>query len=244
MALPAINGLLDAELNQVFPSNTGTWNDLSGTTWANWNQWITKPSNPMTWLADIIDLGAVKTVNLKITTDANGLVAYDVYTSSTGAFAGEEALTTIAQGATGVASFTCQYIAVVVKVTQTQGLNTLNAVELKANDSRVNILLKDISTSTLTGTSSARQLVLPRTVSGIVDMIITPHQTSSPYTLDLYVSSTQTSTQLVPKIVSKSAAAPTVALTGLDNQPRDGVIDVAIWALPEQYMDGNNLTTR
>jgi len=43
MALPAINGLLDAELNQVFPSNTGTWNDLSGTTWANWNQWIKMP---------------------------------------------------------------------------------------------------------------------------------------------------------------------------------------------------------
>lgn len=244
MALPAINGQLDSELNQVFPSNTGTWSDLSGTTWADWNQWITKPSNPMTWIADILDLGAVKTVNLKITTDANGLVAYDVYTSSTGAFAGEEVLTTIAQGATGVASFTCRYIAVVVKVTQTQGLNTLNSVELRANDSRINILLKDINTSSLSGTITGRVLALPRAVSSIIDMTVTPHELASPYTLDLYVSSTQTSTQVVPKIVSKSAATPTIALVGLDNQPRDAVVDVAIWALPEQYMDGNNLTTR
>jgi hypothetical protein len=31
---------------------------------------------------------------------------------------------------------------------------------------------------------------------------------------------------------------------GLDNVPRDGVIDVVAEILPEQYMDGNNLRVR
>ena len=112
------------------------------------------------------------------------------------------------------------------------------------NPASVNILLSDIDTSTLSGTTAARTLVLPRTVSSIIDMIVTPKKLTSAYTLDLYVSSTQTSTQLVPQIVSKSATTPQIALFGLDNQARNGVVDVAIWALPEQYMDGNNLTTR
>lgn len=244
MALPTPTGYLDVDLNQVLPNNTGTWANLSGTTWAQWTAWTRTPVSTLTWLAEPIDLGEVKTVNLKITTVANGSVSYDVYASTTGAFAGEETVTNIVQDQTGIPAFTARYIIVAVNVARTQGINTLDSVEVRANDSRVNILLKDIDTSTLSGTTAARTLELPRSVSEIIDMIVTPKKLASAYTLDLYVSSTQTSTQLVPQIVSKTAASPQIALYGLDNQARDGVVDVAIWALPEQYMDGNNLTTR
>jgi len=243
MSLPNNTGYLDQNLNQVFPNNTGTWADLSGTTWASWKTWTQKPVTILQWLSDPLIFPELTTFNLKITTVANGNVSYDVYTSTTGAFTGEETITTVNQGDTNIPSFTAIMAFVLIKVTRTQGINTLDSVEIKANDSRVNILLKDIDTSTLSGTTAARTLALPRAVSGVIDMIITPKKLASAYTLDLYVSSTQTSTQLVPQIVSKSST-PQIALYGLDNQPRDGVVDVAIWALPEQYMDGNNLTTR
>jgi hypothetical protein len=244
MSLATVTGRLDANEGIVLPNNTGTWADLSGTTWDSWNTWINKPANPLVWLTNVIDLGSSINFNLKITTVANGEVSYTVYTSDTGAFAGEESATDISHTATGVPGFKAQYCMVAVRVTKTMGLNTLTDVQVTANDSRINVLLSAVDTSTLSGSTSARTLVLPRTVSKIIDMIITPHELASAYTLDLYVSSTQTSKQLVPKIVSKSISTPQISLTGLDNQPRNGVVDISIWALPEMYMDGNNLTTR
>ena len=243
MSLPSNTGYLDQSLNQVFPNNTDTWSALSGTTWADWKNWIRTPVETLEWLSDVIEFDEITTFNLKITTVANGLVSYDVYTSTTGAFTGEETVTTINQGDANIPSFTAYKAFVLIKVQRTQGVNTLDSVEIKANDSRINILLKDIDTSALAGTNTARTLSLPRAIGVVFDMLITPKKLASAYTLDLYVSSTQTSTQLVPQIVSKSST-PQIALYGLDNQPRDGVVDVAIWALPEQYMQGNNLTTR
>ena len=242
MALPAVTGELDPEQNIIIPNDTGAWSELS--TWDSWTTWNFKPVSTMLWLTDLINLGEVKTVNLKITTTANGSVAYDVYSSSTGLFNGEETLTAITSGQEDIPAITAQFIVVAVKVTQTRGLNTLESVEIKANDAKVNILLKDVDLSTLAGTSSSRTLVLPRKVSAIIDIIITPKELASAYTLDLYVSSTQTSTQLVPKIVSKTRSGPQIALTGLDNQPRNGTVDVSIWALPEMYMQGTDILTR
>jgi len=64
----------------------------------------------------------------------------------------------------------------------------------------------------------------------------------SDFTLESYVTDYPTSTTLIPRIVSKTAG--TIALVGLDNVPRDGIIDVVAEILPEQYMDGNNLRVR
>lgn len=242
MALPTVTGVLDPEQNIIIPNDTGAWSDLS--TWDAWTTWNFKPVDELLWLTDMLNLGEVKTVNLKITTTANGSVAYDVYSSSTGAFNGEETITSIESGDEDIPAITAQFIIVAVKVTQTRGLNTLEYVEIKANDAKINILLKDVDLSTLSGSTSSRTLVLPRKVSSIIDMIITPKELASPYTLDLYVSSTQTSTQLVPKIISKTRTGPQIALTGLDNQPRDGTVDVSIWALPEMYMQGTDILTR
>jgi hypothetical protein len=75
-------------------------------------------------------------------------------------------------------------------------------------------------------------------------MEVTPHELSTAFTLDLYVSSTQTSKQLVPRIISKDISGPVIALYGLDNQPRDGVVDIKMSAFGEQYMMGNNLLNR
>ena len=241
MALPANTGTLDEELSQVLPNNTGTWADV--TTWAAWTTWTTEPVSTMTYVGPITDLVTVRGYCLKIITDAVGIVSYDVYTSNTGAFAGEETVTSIASGATGVASFTSRYFAVAVKVTQTTGLNVLNSFEVTTTDQTVSMDLNGIDTSTLSGTTSARTLVLPRSVSQIIDMQVTP-RTVTAYNLDVYVTDYISCTTVIPRVVNKSIATPQISLIGLDNVPRDAVVDVFIRALPEQYMSGNNLLVR
>lgn len=241
MALPANTGTLDQELSQVLPNNTGTWADL--TTWADWTTWITEPVAVMTYVGPVTDLITVRGYCLKIITDAVGTVSYDVYTSNTGAFAGEETVTTIASGDLSVPSFNSRYFAVAVKVAQTAGLNVLNSFEITTTDQTVNMDLNSVDTSTLAGTSSARTLVLPRSVSQIIDLQVTP-QAVTAYNLDVYVTDYPSCTTVIPRVVSKSIATPQIALIGLDNIARDAVVDVHIRALPEQYMSGNNLLVR
>lgn len=245
MALPAVNGTLDQDLGIVLPNNTGTWANL--TTWANWTSWTLIPANPLIWLADLIDLGEVTDFCLIINTVANGTVEYDIYVSDTGAFAGEESVTSVYQGDQAVTGFTGRFVRVAVKVTRTSGINTLSSVECRASNSTVQVRVNDLDTSTLSGTSAARTLTLPRTVSKIINLQITPKSVNS-YIPDLYVSNTATSTQVIPKWLSKdldsAGGPPTIALVGIDNQPRDAVVDIIATALPEQYMLGNDLKTR
>lgn len=234
-----VNGILDEQNNVIIPSNTQTWGDL--TSWANYTSWIGTPADPLIWITDTLDLGETLTFNLDITTDAVGTVSYSVFTSTTGAFAGEETQTDIEPGDTGISSFIGRYVLVVVKVGADGGLNTLNGVSLRANNRTLNLRLNSIDTSTLSGTSAARTLVLDRSISGIINMQITPQEVTA-YAVDAYVTNTPTSTQLIPKIINKTAL--TFNLVGVDNQPRDGVVDIVVEALGEQYMDGNNLRTR
>ena len=241
MALPANTGTLDVDANVVFPNNTGLWSEL--TTWDSFNSWIMTPANPLIFLSDTVDLGEVRDFCLKIVTDAVGTVAYTIYTSNTGAFDGEESYVDIAQGATGVASFTARYYVVAVKVTQTSGINVLNSFELTVTAQTIDIDINAVNTSTLSGTSAARTLVLPRTVSKIVDLQVTP-QAVTAYNLDVYVTDYPSCTTVIPRVISKSIATPQIALIGLDNIARDAVVDVHIRALPEMYMSGNNLLVR
>ena len=61
------------------------------------------------------------------------------------------------------------------------------------------------------------------------------------YAVNLYVSDTPTSKILIPVINSKSSSNPSFALYGIDNDPRDGIVDIKITALPRQAMFNGNL---
>jgi hypothetical protein len=43
-------------------------------------------------------------------------------------------------------------------------------------------------------------------------------------------------------VKNKSATSPTFALYGIDNDPRDGIVDIKITALPRMVMYGGRLT--
>lgn len=234
-----VNGQLDPQTNTVIPNNTGTWADLS--TWAAWTSWSAEPADPLVWFSDVVDLGESTTFNLSIDTQANGLVSYSVMTSDTGLFAGEETQTDIDQGDTGVGSFSGRFVLVVVSVTAESGLNNISSINIVANTRTIQVRVNDLDTSTLSGSSTSRTLSLDRTIGGVINWQITPKEITA-YDLDVYVTNTPTSTHTIPKIISKTAL--TFALVGVDNHARDGVCDMVIEALPEMYMNGNNLRIR
>jgi hypothetical protein len=240
MALPTVTGTINHLNRTIEPLNTGDWTDL-GSAWTSSNTWNPTATN-LVWTSELIELNSVQTVNIVVESTAQGTVAYDIYASDTGAFAGEETVTSIAQGDTGVSSFSGRWFFVVATVTNNNALPVLEKFITRTQVNKsTKVKLSDVDTSTLGGTVAARELDFNRTTSGVRNIQITVKEVTD-FTLESYVTDYPTSNTLIPRIVSKTAS--TIALVGLDNVPRDGVIDVVAEILPEQYMDGNNLRVR
>jgi hypothetical protein len=237
MSTPNSNGIFDQELNYVLPPNLGTWDDL--TEWSSFNQWPMQP-DVLTWALDLIDIGVIENFALRIQTDAAGIVSYKIYVSDTGEFDGEETVTEIQQGDEGIPGFTGRYIWIEVTVTPTAGVNVLNSIQYTVVQQVNSFSINDYNTATLPGTVGVRQLTDIN--SFVTNIQITPKAVES-YALDLYVSNTPTSDTVIPRVISKQAPV-TIGLVGLDNQPRDAIVDIVVEYLPEGYMDGNDLMLR
>jgi hypothetical protein len=241
MALIEQSGVYNQATNKVYAASTSTWGGL--TSWDTWNEWAYSTEDQIVWYLNPIFLGGqARNVTLNISTVADGVVGYRVYTSMTGEFGGEETETVIDFGDQDIPSFYARVIQIAVVVDRIIANPTFSSAEVTTSDSAVEIKLSNIDTSTLGGTQTARELVLPQAISRIVDMNITPQEVTA-YNLDVYVTNTATSTYLIPKIIDKDPVTPVIALVGVDNHPRDGVVDIVIKALPSQNMVGNNLVT-
>lgn len=247
MTVPAISGDYNFTTGKIYPESTSTWSGLSGTTWDTWKEWAYETNDDLVWYMPDINLGRIaKNFTLDIETVAEGAVSYKIYTSMTGEYAGEETETIVSPGDTDVPSFYGRFVFVVVIVSRVGAIMpVLLNTNIQVNDSNVlEFHLPDTDTSTLEGTTASRSFIVNKPISAVTDLLIVPHQTTSPYDLDVYVTNTPTSTYLIPKVISKSPSAITFALVGVDNHPRDGVVDITVRALPRQYMSGNNLKTQ
>lgn len=241
MAIPENTGTLDQTLGIVLPNNLGTWEDLAGTTWGDYKDWANDPANPMIYVSETVTVPFTEPYTLKIITTANGIVSYDILTSDTGEFDGEETTTTIANGATTVPSFEGQYVVVVTKVARTSGVNSLSNVDIRASNFNIDVPFT-VDTSTLAGSAGARILQLPRAVSGISNITATV-KTVTAYTPNVYVTDISTTQFATAIIVSKSIDEPKIGVFGIDGYARDGLVDIVVKALPQQKMDGNNLVS-
>lgn len=240
MAVPSQRSLLEDNIGIVVPFDTGTWDSWSA--WQDQSRWISAPEDDLIWIIDRVDLGRETYFNLNITTQAVGRVSYKVYTSTTGAFAGEETETVVAYNDTNIAAFYGRYYMIAVYVANIDNLQILQSVEVQANTNTFQISRSGVDTSTFSGTTSARQIPLSRNVSHIWSISIQPQATS--YTQDVYVTEYPSATTLIPTVVSKSRTAPTIKLIGLDNVARDAVIDYELTVMPEQTMVNGNLVSR
>lgn len=233
--LPIRQGTFDETLASIHAVSDNSWTQAQS--WSDFSSYEGQPQ-PIIWTSDIQDLGEIKYFTLDIQTRANGFVEYyDVFVSDTGLFAGEETQTRINNDDYAISAFYGRYYAVQVRVSGTD----IFSMEMTASSETKTIRLTNIDTSTLTGSASARTLPISYPVSAILDIDI-KIKTTTAYAVDLYVSNTPTSVALIPVTVSKSKTAPQIALYGIDNVARNGIVDVTITALPRMVMFGGNVT--
>lgn len=236
-------GYYDEKNGMICPLSTSTWEGLEGTTWDSWKEWAYDVESRIIWVPTELHLGnSPQTVNLKITCVSTGQVSYKVYTSNLGVFGGEETEYTIEHGATVVPSFTGKFLKVAVYADEVND-ETVIVREITITTEApktTEYLISDLDSSTCVGTVNSRVIPLGRNMGNILDVKITPREVPE-YALDVYVSNTPTSTFVVPKVISKNSTNPTFALIGMDNHPRDGVVDITIKAAKSGYMRGNNL---
>ena len=252
MALPSTNGVVDTANNAITGPNTGTWSQLgSGTdiaTWDEWNIWSTTPST-LTWTTDTLDLGSIQDFNLEVEIEAQGTATYTVYTSTTGAFAGEEVSTVISAGDSNIAAFRGRYAAVIISVPydSSQGVPQINSVSLRASTTNFNILLTDLNTIDLAGSvSQGFTLDLGRIVSKVRSMRITPLSPEPYFTTD-YVATDYIGEPVpaIPSIKDKDRTSPKVTFITDTGTFTNSSFDVEVNVMAEQYVDSNgNLTIR
>lgn len=236
-------GFYDQNTQTIVPDSTSTWDGLASTTWDSWTEWAYSTDTQIIWQVPDIQLGYYPaTVNLEITCVSNGEVSYKVYGSDNGGFGGEEVETVVAHTAASVPAFKYRFLRVFVYANELNNETvTISKIDVKAKTPvATELIINDLDSATCAGTNLARVIPLPRTVGTILDIKVTPREVT-PYNLDVYVTNTPTSTYVIPKVISKSNTSPTFALVGLDNQPRDAVVDIIIKSLPNTYMNGNNL---
>jgi len=249
---PYSQGYLDQTTGSIKAIGSSRWGNLLGTKWSSFTSYITNYL-PIKWTSGRIDTGVVDYFTIAIASIFDGNVKYRIYVSTTGAFLGEETEYYFDSDNDNIAAFYGRYVYVTVECT---GLE-FTSMKITTSRETIEYVYRDLDTSTLSGTSSSRLLALDNPISRITEMTVTPRSTS--YAVDLYVSDSATSPVLIPVIISKTAGGSYItngyiandyfqqstgasfALYGIDNQPRDGIVDISLKGLPRQVLQAGNM---
>lgn len=226
-------GYVDSNTGYVRAIGSNRWSALS--TWADFRAYA-QTFQQIRWTSDLIDVGEIKDFTMKIETDYDGSLFFIIDVSDTEIFDGLARQYIVENGDYEVPAFTGRYVYVTAVVDGAE----FRRMTITTNSNKSSRVYANIDTSTLPGSVSARNFVLPVPVSKIVEIQIQPKEPTS-YAVDLYVSNTPTSKVLIPMLISKNTGGPIFALYGIDNVARDGVVDITMSTLPRQAMLGGNL---
>jgi len=251
--IPWRQGFIDPETGYIRADASGRWNAVAS--WAAFTSY-NQIYKQIRWTSNLVDVGEVKDFTIKIETEYDGELFFIVHTSETGLFQGEETELVIENGNYDVSSFYARYVYVTAVVNGTE----LRKMQITTSSEQSQFRFFNVDTSALGGTSAERVLSLDNPLSAVKEVIITP-QAPAAYSVDMYVSDTPTSRVLIPVVYSKGFASGyfvngyieddylqggaqiTFALYGIDNQPRDSIVDISMRGLPKQAMIGGNLLT-
>lgn len=233
--IPYADGTIDPRSGTVKAQGRSTWGSLLGTGWGQFTNYI-QTYQLLRWTAPRVDLGAVQYFTLNIEAQFVGTLSYLIHVSDTGLFQGEEQEYYIQDGDVNVPGFYGRYCYVTAVLNGTE----LEQILITADTSVRTYEIVNVNSSTLSGSITARQIPLPTPVSQIKDIHIQV-RSAAVYPVNLYVSDTATSEVLIPVIKSKSNTAPTFALYGIDNDARNGTVDITVKALPRQAMFNGSL---
>lgn len=229
------DGVIDPLTGVVTAPSTGRWSVLSGTTWDSWRNYR-QQLNQIKWTAPLLDLGSPQYFALNVSCEFIGTMQYLIHTSTTGDFSTDVNEYQITGSDLNIASFYGQFVYVTAVLSGTE----LRRMTVTTDTTTRQLQLVNIDSSTLSGSNTARQIPLPGVYSSIKEIHIQPKATTA-YAVNLYVSDTATSVVTIPVVVSKSST-PTFALYGIDNEPRDSLVDITLEVMPRMAMIGGNIT--
>jgi hypothetical protein len=179
MSLPQDTSIIDQESGFAKPKSNSTWSALANVvTWGSWTSWNNQPANSMIVVSTVQDRGTAGYFNLKTSADVTGNISYQVFTSNTGEFQGEETVSNITPNTSNIAAFYGRYYTVVANVTDPSGQIELRSLNTISTNSRFDIQYNDLDTGTLAAgpnNASSRVLPLPRTISAVTNMQVTAH---------------------------------------------------------------------
>lgn len=226
-------GFIDPSTGYVRAIGRNSWSNLS--TWEDFRSY-SATYEQIRWTSDLVDVGEIKDFTLKIETDYEGSLFFIIDVSDDEVFGVDSQQYVVVNGDYDVPAFRGRYVYVTAIVDGRE----LRRMTITSSSQKSTRVYNNINTASLSGSSAARTFTLPVPVSKIVELQIQP-KTPNSYAVDLYVSSTATSTVLIPMVISKTTTGPTFSLVGIDNQPRDGVVDITMTTMPRQAMIGGNL---
>lgn len=225
-------------------------NSTNGSVWDTWSSWRNQPEEYFYWNSPLINLNNPSVFNMLITTETTGNVEYTIHVSQDGAFDGTESITTVTNGMTDITAFEGQYIIVTANVRQDGSEPTLTSMDITTTNEQITIVRGNISSDTLSGTSSSRQLDLGRNVSYIYNIQMTPYffTGGTGYTVSGYFTTDYMDETIVtgafPQIVDKQDGGANIALIDNAGNYIDGRFDCIVYALPEMYSLNNNILVR
>lgn len=191
MSITTATGHLDYNLGYILPNSGGTWADTTATTWDNFLSWNIGAVDPLIWVTEPIDFGSIDYFNVKILAKYIGdLRKYEIWTSSTGAFAGEETYYVVNEGDVGVLAFYGRYMRVAAWVYAAGDSTALIDLSITQTNQMVEVIKPDVNSQSLpywplvepsTSTvAMARVLDIGRSVSAVVSVQIQPHYIAPP----------------------------------------------------------------
>ena len=177
---------LDSEGNTtVVIDSTATW-QVVPSTWETWLNYSQGNDPILYWLTEPITFDVADYFNITSNIEAVGSVEYTVWVSTTGAFEGEESETVINENDTGVTGFFGKYVIIGLKITEdpTAGAVELRVFNWKASTRTLSLQFNNYLSSGLPGSVSSRLVYLPRVVSQVTNVIVSPQRQEGYFVAD------------------------------------------------------------
>ena len=227
----------------IVAPNSGEWSDY--TSWEDWNSWLAEPEPTLRWLTPTVDLG--RSTGFCINTDlvCSGTVTYYVYTSNTGAFAGEEIETVVEEGDTNITAFSGRFVIVGLEIdrVESEGIPTIFSFSWTSSSRSQTVYLNGVNSTDLSGKTQSRVLNIGRPTAGVLNIQLTPYITD-PYVVDGYWADSYAILGGLPSAgIRNKSASPEICFT-LEGEFIDAIFDAQVLAFPEQFMSGRNISIR
>lgn len=249
------NGYFNTSTQRYEPKSIETWDDFgaesTGNDWSAMTTWNLTPSTPLTFTTGVFDYGLSATVNYLFNIDATYPASVTVYYGETVDSAGGEidspSSLAVSPSQT-LQAIKARYFQFAVSIDYSDSagqpdLPSIGSISATLTQELVTRQITNIDSSTLTGTTGARELTGLDGVSAVLSIVTQPHYSAGIYVAGDYVAESYTEeTNVIPIILVDKAVDPIVLNiydANSSNARVDTTFDAVVQGLPELSSDEN-----